>query len=72
MTSSQPPKPLGPAGAFYALAIDSGARKGELCGLRSADLDLDEGKMRIVQQLLTPGPKPVLGPTKTGRQRTQR
>ena len=42
--------------AFYALALDSGARKGELCGLRWADLDLDTGKMHIVQQLLTPGP----------------
>jgi integrase len=56
--------------AFYALALESGARKGELCGLRWTDLDLDAGNMRIVQQLLTPGPKPVFGPTKTGRPRT--
>ena len=41
--------------AFYALALDSGARKGELCGLTWAHLDLDAGKMRIVQQLLKPG-----------------
>src|SRR5258706_11677441 len=32
--------------AFYALALESGARKGELCGLRWSDLDLDAGKMR--------------------------
>jgi integrase len=56
--------------AFYALALDSGARKGELCGLRWVDLDLDAGKMRIIQQLLTPGPTPVFGPTKTGRPRS--
>lgn len=56
--------------AFYALALESGARKGELCGLRWTDLDLDAGKMRIVQQLLTPGPKPTFGPTKTGKSRT--
>jgi integrase len=56
--------------AFYALALDSGARKGELCGLTWTNLDLDAGKMRIVQQLLTPGPEPTFGPTKTGRPRT--
>ncbi len=57
-------------GAFYALALDSGARKGELCGLTWAHLDLDAGKMRIVQQLLKPGASPVFGPTKTGRPRS--
>jgi integrase len=56
--------------AFYALALDSGARKGELCGLTWANFDLDAGKMRIVQQLLTPGANPTFGPTKTGRPRT--
>ena len=56
--------------AFYTLALDSGARKGELCGLTWANLDLDAGKMHIVQQLLKPGPAPVFGPPKTGRPRT--
>jgi integrase len=56
--------------AFYALALDSGARKGELCGLRWSDVDLDVGKIRIVQQLLTPGPQPKFGPTKTGSVRS--
>jgi integrase len=64
-------KAAGPqAAAFYGLALDSGARKGELCGLTWANLDLDAGKMRIVQQLLTPGADPTFGPTKTGRPRT--
>jgi integrase len=57
-------------GAFYALALDGGARKGELCGLTWANLDLDAAKVHIVQQLVTPGPEPVFGPTKTGRPRT--
>jgi len=57
-------------GAFYATALDSGARKGELCGVTWPNLDLDAGKLKIVQQLLTPGPEPVFGPTKTGRPRT--
>jgi integrase len=57
-------------GAFYGLGLDSGARKGELCGLTWANLDLDAGKMRIVQQLLKPGRDPEFGPTKSGRPRT--
>jgi integrase len=58
------------AAAFYALALDSGARKGELCGLRWADVDLEAGTIRLVQQLLKPGAKPVFGPLKAGRPRT--
>ena len=58
------------AAAFYTLALDSGARKGELCGLTWANLDLDAGKMSIVQQLLKPGAAPVFGPPKTKRPRT--
>jgi integrase len=56
--------------AFYGLALDAGARKGELCGLRWADVDLDAAKVRIVQQLTKPGPEPAFGPTKNGRPRT--
>jgi integrase len=55
--------------AFYALALDSGARKGELCGLSWGNLDLDAATMRIVQQLLAPGAEPTFGPTKTGKPR---
>jgi integrase len=56
--------------AFYSLALDSGARKGELCGLRWVDVDLEQAKIRIVQQLTTPGPVPTFGPPKNGRPRT--
>ena len=41
-----------------------------MCGLTWTNLDLDAGKMSIVQQLLMPGPAPVFGPPKTGRPRT--
>jgi integrase len=53
-----------------ALALDTGMRKGELCGLRWTDVDLEAAKGRIVQQLTRPGPEPMFGPTKTGRART--
>ena len=56
--------------AFYALALDAGARKGELCGLRWSDLQLENAKVRIERQLLKPGPTPIFGPPKTGHART--
>ena len=64
-------KAAGPqSAAFYTLALDSGARKGELCGLRWQDVELDDGKIRIVQQLTKPGATPEFGPPKTGKPRT--
>lgn len=56
--------------AFVTLALDSGARKGELCGLRWMDVDLDVGTVTFVQQLVKPGRKPEFGPTKTDTPRT--
>jgi integrase len=56
--------------AFFALALDSGARKGELCALRWSDIDLDAGRMTIDRTLLKPGPEPVFGPTKNGAPRS--
>jgi integrase len=56
--------------AFYTLALDSGARKGELCGLKWTDIDLDAGTMAIVRQLIKPGPSPIFGPLKNGESRT--
>jgi integrase len=38
-------------GALYTLAIASGARQGELFGLRWQDLDLEHGTMRITRAL---------------------
>jgi integrase len=53
--------------AFYALAMDSGARKGELCGLMWPDIDLASGRTTIQRQ---PGPEPVFGPVKNKTPRT--
>jgi integrase len=56
--------------ALYALALDSGARKGELCGLQWADLDLKRGTVTFVRQLTKPGRAPEFGPVKNGTPRT--
>jgi integrase len=58
--------------AFFALALDSGMRRGELCGLRWTDVDLDGGTVRVDRTLLRNkrGAEPVFGPTKTGAPRT--
>ena len=58
--------------AFYALALDSGARKGELCGLRWTDLDLEKGTVAFVQQLIETDENgaPVFGPIKNDMPRT--
>lgn len=52
--------------ALYAVALDSGARKGELCGLGWESVDLTAGTIRIVRQLTKPGPTPTFGPPKNG------
>jgi integrase len=56
--------------AFAAFALDSGARKGELCGVRWSDLDLEAGTVTFVRQLVAPGRKPVFGPIKNDMPRT--
>lgn len=60
--------------AFYSLALDSGARRGELCGLKWTDLDLDAGKMSITRQLssskLGEDGQAIFGLPKSGRPRT--
>ena len=56
--------------AFYALGLDAGMRKGELCGLRWPSVDLEIATVSVVEQLIKPGSKPVFGPTKNGLNRT--
>lgn len=64
-------KGAGPqAAAFYRLALDSGMRKGELCGLRWSAVDLDAGLVRVVEQLIRPARNPIFGPPKGDRSRT--
>ena len=56
--------------AFYTLALETGMRKAELCGLKWSDLDVEAGKVQVVRQLIVPGEKPVFGPPKNGQPRT--
>jgi integrase len=35
---------------MYALALDSGARKGELCGLQWGDHDLEKGTVTFFRR----------------------
>ena len=58
------------AQAFYALGLDSGMRKGELCGLRWPSVDLETATISVVEQLIKPGSEPVFGPPKNGLNRT--
>jgi integrase len=44
--------------AFYHLALDTGARKAELCGLPWQDVDIQRGQISIVRQLIKPGAPP--------------
>ena len=55
--------------AFYTLALETGVRKGELCGLTWANVDLDMAKVLIDRQLVKCGRPPVFGPIKRGRAR---
>lgn len=57
--------------AFFALALDTGARKSELLGLTWSHVDLDAATVIIAQQLAPDfGDHPRLLPTKTGKART--
>ena len=56
--------------AFYRLALETGMRKAELCGLKWEDLNLDEGQVSITRQLVKPGKEPVFGSVKNGWPRT--
>ncbi len=55
--------------AFYRTAIETGMRKGELCGLRWEDVDLRAKKISVRRTLLKPGPEPLMGPPKNGMAR---
>ncbi len=55
--------------AFYTLAIETGMRKGELCGLMWDDVDINARRVSVRRTLLKTGPKPVLGIPKSGRGR---
>lgn len=56
--------------AFYHLALESGARKGELCGFKWVDLDFESGKITVMRQLIKRWPDPIFGPPKNKKPRT--
>lgn len=56
--------------AFYALALDTGARRGELASLKWSDLDTNTGRLMVQRHLVQGGREPVFGPTKTKTART--
>jgi integrase len=49
------------AAAFYALALGTGMRKSELGELRWANVDLESGKVQVVEQLTRSGKAPEWG-----------
>lgn len=57
--------------AFYLMAMETGMRKGELCGLLWEDVVARFGAGEIVvrRQLIRTGKNWALGPTKSGRER---
>lgn len=56
--------------AFYSLALDSGSRKAELCGLKWSEIDLERKSVSIVRQLVKVRAEPLFGPPKNGKTRT--
>ena len=55
--------------ALYSLAIETGMRKGELCGLKWEDVDLAARRISVKRTLIKAGPEPILGPPKVGKSR---
>jgi len=45
--------------AMYVLILHRALRRGEACGLRDTDVDLDNGHVTIVEQITTVGYRPV-------------
>ncbi len=56
-------------GALIRLAGMTGLRRGELCGLRWEDVDLDGLRLSVRQTITTVDHRPVLGDVKTGPSR---
>jgi integrase len=50
---------------MFALILSRGLRRGEACGIRDMDINLDDATLTVSQQLTTCGYKPVVKPVKT-------
>lgn len=57
-------------GACWVLAVSTGMRRGELLGLRWADIDLDAGQVAVRRSRVAVGYDVVEGEPKSGRART--
>lgn len=57
-------------GAMYAVAAATGMRRGELCGLRWVDVDLDAGVVRVEQSVTQISRDRILGTPKNHERRT--
>ena len=55
--------------ALWVLLATTGMRRGEALGLRWSDVDLDAGRLRIVQTIIQVGSKVTIGEPKTARGR---
>jgi len=56
---------LGRGGGVWRLLATTGMRRGELLGLRWADIDLDAGRLTIRQTMTMVGDRPEVGSPKT-------
>ncbi|MCL6590692.1 MAG: site-specific integrase [Firmicutes bacterium] len=56
--------------AFYVLALETGMRKGEICGLKWEDINFNKGTLAVKRTLLKAGVNPKLGTPKSGKSRT--
>jgi integrase len=50
---------------MYLLILHRGLRRGEACGLRDTDVDLDAGYLSVIQQITAVGYTPVTRPVKS-------
>jgi len=55
---------------FFMLAALTGARRGEILGLRLEDLDTNNSRLRIARSVIAAGGQPIVKFTKTGQHRT--
>jgi integrase len=55
--------------AAFVLLATTGMRRGEVAGLRWVDIDLDGGRLAVVQTLTTVGYTVIVSPPKTARSR---
>jgi integrase len=58
-----------PHGAMFRIAAMTGLRRGELCGLRWSDLDLDAARLQVRRSITAVGRRLVEGDVKTARSR---